>query len=241
MPGGSFGELGRDDSGEPADKTPTLDKIRYNVSDPSLDTRIRIWHLGMEAHDGSKPTEVDGKRVVALAAGGSHTIALVEGGQAWAWGSNSLNELGDGTNTKRSTPVQVRLPGKKFVAIAAGRSHTIALVEGGEVWAWGCNAGRQLGDGTKFDRAVPVQVRLPPQKFVAIAASRREYSDGSFALSEGGECWTWGYTGGLDAPVVPFLTQKEVPEELHWDALDSMQRELRLLAEGSWRYAAEGL
>ena len=51
-------------------------------------------------------SEVDGKRVVATAAGRSHTVALVEGGEAWAWGSNSLNELGDGTNTKRSAPVQ---------------------------------------------------------------------------------------------------------------------------------------
>ena len=85
-------------------------------------------------------SEVDGKRVVATAAGRSHTVALVEGGEAWAWGSNSLNELGDGTNTKRSAPVKVGLPDKKVLAIAAGRFHTIALVEGGEVWAWGCNS-----------------------------------------------------------------------------------------------------
>ena len=129
---------------------------------------------------------MDGKRVVATAAGRSHTVALVEGGEAWAWGSNSLNELGDGTNTKRSAPVKVGLPDKKVLAIAAGRFHTIALVEGGEVWAWGCNSNRQLGDGTKFDRATPVQVSLPPRKFVAIATQE----DGSFALSESGECWT---------------------------------------------------
>ena len=48
----------------------------------------------------------------------------------------------------------------------------------------------QLGDGTRFDRATSVQVSLPPQKFVAIATPREAHSDGSFALSEGGECWT---------------------------------------------------
>ena len=65
--------------------------------------------------------------------------------------------------------MQVRLQGKKVVAIAAGRFHAIALVESDEVWGWGCNAGHQLGDGTRFDRATSVQVSLPPQKFVAIA------------------------------------------------------------------------
>ena len=146
----------------------------------------------MEAHDGSKPTEVDGKRVVAIAVGTAKkfTIALVEGGEAWAWGSNSLGELGDGTNTNRGAPVQVRLQGKKVVAIAAGRFHAIALVESDEVWGWGCNAGHQLSDGTRFDRATSVQVSLPPQRFVAIATPREAHSDGSFALSEGGECWT---------------------------------------------------
>ena len=71
-------------------------------------------------------------------------------------------------------------------AFCSEASSTVAL---GEVWAWGCNANRQLGDGTKFDRADPVQVSLPPQKFVAIAAPRAADEDGSYALSEGGECW----------------------------------------------------
>ena len=70
------------------------------------------------------------------------------------------------------------------------RPHAIALVESGEVWCWGCNAGHQLGDGTRFDRATSVQASLPPQKVVAIATPREAPSDGSFALSEGGECWT---------------------------------------------------
>ena len=65
----------------------------------------------------------------------------------------SFGELGDGTNTNRGAPVQVRLQGNKVVAIAAGRFHAIALVESGEVWGWGCNAGHQLGNGTRFDRA----------------------------------------------------------------------------------------
>ncbi len=42
----------------------------------------------------------------AIAAGGSHTVALKNDGTVWAWGSNLSGQLGDGTTTGRTTPVQ---------------------------------------------------------------------------------------------------------------------------------------
>jgi hypothetical protein len=44
------------------------------------------------------------------------------------------------------------------VQIAAGALHTCALLDDGTVRCWGRNNNRQLGDGTQFDRAVPVRV-----------------------------------------------------------------------------------
>jgi len=43
----------------------------------------------------------------AIAGGGDHTIALKTDGTVWAWGSNWTGQLGDGTITRRSSPVQV--------------------------------------------------------------------------------------------------------------------------------------
>ena len=44
-----------------------------------------------------------------IAAGISHSIALKFDGTVWAWGSNTYGQLGDGTNTDRTTPVQVKI------------------------------------------------------------------------------------------------------------------------------------
>jgi len=47
-------------------------------------------------------------------------------GTVWAWGNNSLGELGDGTTTDRATPVRVKdLSGVKD--IAAGYAHSLAV------------------------------------------------------------------------------------------------------------------
>src|SRR6266508_3833645 len=76
---------------------------------------------------------------------------------AWGWGYNISGQLGDGTTTNRSTPVQASgLTG--VTAIAAGWNHTLALKGDGTVWAWGYNGDGQLGDGTTTNRSTPVQV-----------------------------------------------------------------------------------
>ena len=96
--------------------------------------------------------------LVWVGAGDYHTVALLGDGTVWAWGWNEFGQLGDGTGTDRSTPVQVR--GLADVtAVAAGGEHSIALRRDGTVWAWGCNDTGQLGDGTETDRALPVQAQ----------------------------------------------------------------------------------
>jgi alpha-tubulin suppressor-like RCC1 family protein len=46
--------------------------------------------------------------VVAIAGGAEHTLALRRDGTVWAWGHNEQGQLGDGTTTDRSTPVQAQ-------------------------------------------------------------------------------------------------------------------------------------
>ena len=70
-------------------------------------------------------------------------------------------EVGDGTTTDRSTPVQVRGMAD-VVAIAGGEWHTVALRRDGTVWAWGWNECGQLGGGATTDRLAPVHVQGLP-------------------------------------------------------------------------------
>ncbi|MFP2913744.1 RCC1 domain-containing protein, partial [Pyxidicoccus sp. 3LFB2] len=104
-------------------------------------------------------TPCEAPAAARVAAGYHHTLALKTDGTVWAWGNNTDGQLGDGTNTPRSTPVQVQgLTG--VVAIAANDFDTLALKADGTVWAWGNNSYGQLGDGTApNDRSTPVQVQ----------------------------------------------------------------------------------
>jgi alpha-tubulin suppressor-like RCC1 family protein len=74
--------------------------------------------------------------ITAIATGLRHTVARKDDGTLWAWGSNSYGQLGDGTSgagaDRRRYPVQVKkqdgTPLGGIIAIAAGGSHTVAVV-----------------------------------------------------------------------------------------------------------------
>lgn len=133
-----------------------------------------------------------GTRVVAVAAGASHSLALTEEGLVYAWGANGSGQLGDGTTTGWSTPEQVRgFPeGTRLAAIAAGSSHSLALTTRGDVFAWGANGNGQLGDRTTATRLVPVRTRgfVDAVRVVAIAAGGNH----SLAISDADALYAWG-------------------------------------------------
>jgi alpha-tubulin suppressor-like RCC1 family protein len=91
---------------------------RYTVA---LKTNGTVWAWGDNSAgqigDGTSgtnrlaPVQVEGLTgVVAIAAGGSHTVAMKGDGTVWVWGANSYGQLGDGTQVMRVTPVQMRVP-----------------------------------------------------------------------------------------------------------------------------------
>src|SRR5829696_720568 len=137
--------------------------------------------------------DLDGAELKAIAGGQLHSLALKEDGTVLAWGYNEQGQLGDGTNTSSSTPVQVQDPNdlsgylSGVADIAAGSSHSLALKEDGTVWAWGSNRVNELGDGTNDNSTQPVRV-MNLSEVWAIAAG----SSHNLALKNDGTVWAWG-------------------------------------------------
>lgn len=127
-------------------------------------------------------------------------FAVKNDGTVWAWGSNNLGMLGDGTETNRTEPVQVifdedpqpepsdpvEVP---VVRVAAGYAHSLAIRSDGSVWAWGDNRNGQLGNGETSATGVPTPQQVPGLEDVAAVAAGRSHSA---AIQQGGVLYTWG-------------------------------------------------
>jgi len=111
-------------------------------------------------NERSTPEDVIGlaSGVSALAAGWGHTCALMDGGGVKCWGHNEYGQLGDGSDIKATTPVDVIGLSDSGAALAAGWHHTCALAADGGVSCWGRNLEGQLGDGSYESSRTPVGV-----------------------------------------------------------------------------------
>jgi alpha-tubulin suppressor-like RCC1 family protein len=122
-----------------------------------------------------------------ITAGDEHTLALRTDGTVWAWGSNDIGQLGNGSFQNSSIPVQV--PGLRGISGISASRHTLALKNDGTVWAWGGNAYGELGNGTTLGSTTPVEV--PGLTGVSAISAGRGFS---VALKYDGTVWTWGQT-----------------------------------------------
>lgn len=147
------------------------------------------------------------ERASGIAAGDQHALALLKGGTAEAWGENDWGQLGDGTKSgpekctiiieKEGKPADTEKPCSRSpvavqglseaTAVAAGRDHSLAIVSGGKVQAWGAGGSGQLGDGKEQGSDVPVDV-AKIEHAIAIAGGGFH----SLALVSSGTVDAWG-------------------------------------------------
>lgn len=104
--------------------------------------------------DSKIPVQVSGLSGITsaiVATGAFHCMAVKNDNTVWAWGRNTYGNLGDGSVTHRSLPVQMQ--GISDVAgMAAGTNFSLVYKTDGTFWGCGRNASGQLGDGTVLQR-----------------------------------------------------------------------------------------
>lgn len=103
-----------------------------------------------------------------------------------AWGLNSTGQVGDASWINRSIPVNVY--GLTGVSkIAAGRLHSLAVMNDGTLRTWGANGNGQLGHGVFVHAPAPGTV--PGLTGVVAAAGGWAHS---LAVTSDGSVWAWG-------------------------------------------------
>ena len=162
---GTLGVLGRADGSARVGprRIETLEGIKSiaagEFTSAAVDDRGRLFTWGRGAIGGStvglgyeldpetecqlNPKRVDAlseDRVVGVALGQGFTLAVTDAGAVFSFGQSGHGELGHGSLESEVLPRRVEAlaeTGLRFVAVAAGDYHALALTEEGQVYRWG--------------------------------------------------------------------------------------------------------
>ena len=172
-----------------------------------------VWNWGVGGHQGHndrQPRHVPtllpsaafaGGKVVMVATGGVHTVAVTSKGVLWAWGDNSNGQLGIvGLEQVQIEPALVGAKdifgGSPVRMVACGDNHTLIVTEEGTLWTCGKGEDGALGHNDMDDRWVPTLVEAHHfGNAKVVSAAGGDFH--SAAVTEHGGLYTWGQ--GQDA------------------------------------------
>jgi len=123
-----------------------------------------------QARISNTPTYITG--AIAIEVNGGNLMVLDTAGKVWVAGNNSEGQLGDSGNTAATGSVLTKVKasgGADLLGITeiamrmTGNGHNtmFALKNDGNVYAWGCNRGQGLGDGSTLDTTFGVVHATP--------------------------------------------------------------------------------
>jgi alpha-tubulin suppressor-like RCC1 family protein len=130
--------------------------------------------------------------------GNGYTHMLRTDGVLFGTGYNlTWTMIGDGTNTGRSSPVQV---GTGFSDVTNGYSWVCACKSDGTLWSWGQGLSGQLGDGVTYNwsgnfndgtgsRNAPYQI--------GSGGFNKVFADGNFGGAAKSDGYLYGWAGGF--------------------------------------------
>ncbi|NLK81724.1 MAG: hypothetical protein GX277_05965, partial [Bacteroidales bacterium] len=142
------------------------------------------------------------------AGSGAHFVAMGCNGTVWGWGNNQDKQVGNPAYPAAviTTPVQVvkgegtDKDGDGFldgvVYISGGNDENYAILETGELVAWGQNDKGQLGNGTTTDSPFPVYVRTANGQTLKNVIMVEAGDETGYALVDNGNgtgtVYSWG-------------------------------------------------
>lgn len=150
----------------------------------------------------SLPAVALGKAAKLVAAGHSHTCAVLVDDTLRCWGDNSIGQLGLGDTVSRGASpsdfaplAAVDFGARRVVEVGTGTNHTCALLDDGKPRCWGGNGSGQLGLGDTSPRGgsavsapktlSPVDVGSIPVSSVVVGHAPRTCALGGGTL----KCW----------------------------------------------------
>ncbi len=146
----------------------------------------------------------------AIAGGYESAYAIGSDGHMYAWGDNSLGELGNGGTTNSTTPVVVSLPsGVTPKAIAGGGGTGYAIGSDSMLYAWGYNPNGQLGNASTTNSSTPVVVGLPSG-----VTPKAITGGGGFAHAIGSDGNLYGWGLGANGQLGVGTSDSSVPIEV---------------------------
>lgn len=147
---------------------------------------------------GDYPVAIPGISNVTAIASGWYHMCYVANGAVKCAGLNNFGQLGTGTTTSSTTPMSGATPMQVSgltsgaTSVAAGSSHSCAVVSG-NAWCWGKGDYGQLGNGLSNNSSVPVQVKDPSGSgFLSSVKAVYAAGDSSCAIIQNGPTYCWG-------------------------------------------------
>jgi alpha-tubulin suppressor-like RCC1 family protein len=108
---------------------------------------------------------------------------------AWSWGTGDVGQLGQGDGF---SPTPARVLDRPH-QVAAGARHSLCITSDDRLWAWGGNAGGDLGDNSRTERDRPVEIH-GEWTILKLVAAGVDFSMAAAAAEAQGDIrvWTWG-------------------------------------------------
>lgn len=146
--------------------------------------------------------------VIDIACGYNFSMILLDNGDLYSCGTNSLGQLGQKSDLDKNKLGKIFFEKNVIVKkIACGRDHAMLLDINGNIWSWGCNNDGQLGSGNTNSRNYPVVINMGKIIFTKISCGWAH----SGAINDQSELFMWGLNSSNQLGISSDSTFKNIP------------------------------